>query len=83
MSPELSLLKDKNRIEVEAITDSEAIKACKWLSQTEGIIPALETSHAIAILKKKRLFKQKDIVVLNVSGRGDKDMSTLMSVDNL
>ncbi|RAP39208.1 tryptophan synthase subunit beta [Candidatus Marinamargulisbacteria bacterium SCGC AAA071-K20] len=79
VSPELSYLKDLNRIELEAVTDSKAVAACKWLSRTEGIIPALETSHAIAILKKKSLFKKGDVVVLNVSGRGDKDLQTLMS----
>ena len=81
VSPELSYLKDKGRIDVEAITDEKAIEGCKWLSQKEGIIPALETSHAVAVLKKKGLFKPTDVVVLNVSGRGDKDMPTLMNYD--
>jgi tryptophan synthase beta chain len=81
VSPELSMLKDQERIEVESVTDIQAVEACKWLSRTEGIIPALESSHAIAILKKKNLFKSSDVVVLNVSGRGDKDMGTLMAYE--
>ena len=77
MGPELSHLKDSGRLRLETATDIEALAACRWLSQTEGIIPALETSHAIAVLKTMS-FKSDDIVVLNVSGRGDKDIGTLM-----
>lgn len=60
-----------------AVTDQEALEAAKLLAQTEGIIPALESSHAIAALDKMR-FKPDDVVVLNLSGRGDKDMETYM-----
>ena len=77
VGPELSHLKDTGRLRLETATDIEALAACRWLSQTEGIIPALETSHAIAVLKTMS-FKSDDIVVLNVSGRGDKDIGTLM-----
>ena len=77
VGPELSHLKDIGRLRLETATDIEALAACRWLSRTEGIIPALETSHAIAVLKTMS-FKPDDIVILNVSGRGDKDIGTLM-----
>ncbi len=76
VSPELSYLKDKMRLEALSATDKQALQACKWVSQREGIIPALETSHAFAGLKKLEL-KKSDIVIVNVSGRGDKDMETI------
>jgi len=77
VGPELSFLKDAGRLHLESATDIEALDACKWISRTEGIIPALETSHAFAALKHLSL-KKSDVVVLNVSGRGDKDIGTLM-----
>jgi len=76
VSPELSYLKDECRVEALSATDKQALEACKWVSRTEGIIPALETSHAFAGLKKLD-FKKSDIVVVNVSGRGDKDMENI------
>jgi len=63
------------RGEFMAITDKEAMKAGLLVSQLEGIIPAIETSHAFAILEHKR-FKKNDVVVINLSGRGDKDLQT-------
>ena len=63
------------RAKVLAINDDEALKAAFELTRTEGIIPALESSHALAALEKIN-FKADDIVVLTVSGRGDKDMET-------
>jgi tryptophan synthase beta subunit len=60
-----------------SVTDQEALGAAKLLAQCEGIIPALESSHAIAALDKMS-FKPEDVVVLNLSGRGDKDMETYM-----
>ncbi len=77
VGPELSYLKDSGRIRLETATDTDALASCRWLSRTEGIIPALESSHAIAVLKTMS-FKSDDIVILNVSGRGDKDIGTLM-----
>jgi len=68
------LIKSK-RAEVFSATDTEALESGFELSQIEGIIPALETAHAFAVLKKKE-FKAKDVVVINLSGRGDKDLST-------
>ncbi len=60
-----------------SITDDDAIKAAFHLSKTEGIIPALETAHAFAVLDKMK-FKKNDVVVINLSGRGDKDLETYM-----
>jgi tryptophan synthase beta chain len=73
LGPEHAYLKDKGIVRYESITDDEAIDAFVWLSQKEGIIPAFESSHAVAYLKKLKL-KDEDIVVVNLSGRGDKDM---------
>lgn len=66
------------RTKVVAITDEEALKAVKELCQSDGIIPALESAHAMAALNKIDL-KEEDVVVINLSGRGDKDMETFMS----
>lgn len=66
------------RSEVLAATDDEALEAAYLLTRTEGIIPALESSHALAALKQKK-FGKDDVVVVNVSGRGDKDMATYMA----
>jgi tryptophan synthase beta chain len=65
------------RAEYVSITDDEAVYAAIELSKLEGIIPALESAHAIAYLNKMQ-FTKNDIVVVNLSGRGDKDMDTLM-----
>ncbi len=77
VGPELSYLKDKKRLKVESATDQQAMQACKLMAKTEGIIPALETSHAISILGKSSYIKPKQCVILCVSGRGDKDMETI------
>jgi tryptophan synthase beta chain len=63
------------RAQYESITDKEALDAAFQLTHMEGIIPALESAHAFALLEKIK-FGAKDIVVINVSGRGDKDMQT-------
>jgi tryptophan synthase beta chain len=81
VSPELCELKDAGRLDIASVTDKEAIEACKWLSRREGIIPALETSHVLAELKKNKRFEKGSVVVVNISGRGDKDMGTLMAYD--
>ena len=78
VGPELSYLRDENRLEVDAVTDQDALDACRWVSQREGIIPALETSHAFSVLKKNKRFFSSDIIIVNLSGRGDKDLNTLM-----
>jgi tryptophan synthase beta chain len=65
------------RTKVHAINDDEALEAAFELTRLEGIIPAIESAHALALLKKEKdTFKPEDIVVLTVSGRGDKDMDT-------
>jgi tryptophan synthase beta chain len=78
VGPELSYLKDLGRLTLDSATDAEALAACGWLAKTEGIIPALESSHALAVLRKRTDLKNK-IVVVNISGRGDKDLGTLMA----
>lgn len=76
MGPEHSYLKDTHRAEYYAITDDEAVRAFQLLSRLEGIIPALESSHAIAQAVKMVPGMAKDqIVVVTVSGRGDKDVN--------
>lgn len=63
-----------------AANDDEALKAAFELTKTEGIIPALESAHALALLPKvARQFKKDDVVVLTVSGRGDKDLDTYLA----
>ena len=81
VGPELSYLKHSGRVNVVAITDQEALEGCALLSKQEGIIPALESSHAIALLNKKKYFQKNDIILLNISGRGDKDMETIASYE--
>ncbi len=68
---------DTERASFYSITDEEALGGVKTLSQLEGIIPALESAHAIAVLEYLKT-KETDIVVVNLSGRGDKDMNTYM-----
>jgi tryptophan synthase beta subunit len=82
VGPLHSHLHQTKRAEFISITDEEAMKSGWELSQTEGIIPAIETAHAFAVLDKKQ-FKPTDIVVINLSGRGDKDLSTYIDYFNL
>ncbi|HET6615152.1 MAG TPA: tryptophan synthase subunit beta [Dehalococcoidia bacterium] len=80
VGPEHSFYKDTGRAEYVAITDAEALEGFKLLSETEGIIPALEPSHAIAHLAKIAPGMSKDtLVLLGLSGRGDKDINTVAS----
>src|SRR5699024_669609 len=75
VGPEHSHLADIKRATYEAITDEEALQAFQLLSQTEGIIPALESAHAIAYAEKlAKEVNQDDIIVVCLSGRGDKDV---------
>ena len=79
IGPEHSFLKDNKRVIYSSVTDKQALNAFKLVSQLEGIIPALETSHALAyLIKSKKLFKKNDKVVVCISGRGDKDMSIII-----
>ena len=75
IGPAHAYLFESEKINVVSITDDEAIDAALHLSKTEGIIPALETAHALAYLNKMK-FKKEEVVVVNLSGRGDKDMFT-------
>ena len=61
-----------------SVTDNEAVNALQWLSEKEGIIPALETAHAIAyLLSEKNDIEKGEDVIINLSGRGDKDVNTI------
>ena len=75
VGPQHAHLFKSGRAEFLNATDDEAMQAGLELCKLEGIIPAIETSHALAVLKKKK-FKPNDIVVINLSGRGDKDLNT-------
>jgi tryptophan synthase beta chain len=78
VGPEHSHMKDIGRAQYVAVTDDEALEGVKLLSRTEGIIPALESAHAIAYLAKLApTLSADDVVLLNLSGRGDKDMVTI------
>ena len=77
VGPLHAYLHQTGRSEVLAVTDDEALKAAANITRLEGIIPALESAHALAVLDKKG-FAKDDIVVINVSGRGDKDMGTYL-----
>ncbi len=75
IGPEHAYLKDLGAVTYDHITDDEALDAFVWLSQSEGIIPAFESSHAVAYLKKMKPEElQNKIILINISGRGDKDM---------
>jgi tryptophan synthase beta chain len=78
IGPEHALLHDQGRAEYVSASDQEALEACRALARLEGIIPALESSHAVAeCIKRAPTMSQSDIVIVNVSGRGDKDIGIL------
>ena len=84
VGPEHAWLKDIKRAEYVAITDDEAMAAFHNLCRTEGIIPALESSHALAYGQKLAKTMDKDqIVLVNLSGRGDKDINTVAKLANI
>jgi tryptophan synthase beta chain len=84
VGPEHAWLKDIGRVNYVAATDTEALEAFRYLSRMEGIIPALESSHAIAYGCKLAAQLPKDrIVVINLSGRGDKDIHTVAGLDGI
>lgn len=84
VGPEHAYLKDSGRVTYEAINDEEALHAFRTLTQIEGIMPALESSHAVAFAMKlaKKMGKEQKIIV-NLSGRGDKDMHTVAAIDGI
>lgn len=84
VGPEHAYLRDTGRVIYEAINDDEALNAFRKLTRVEGIIPALESSHAVAYamkLAKKMSIKQS--IIVNLSGRGDKDMHTVAQIDGI
>lgn len=84
VGPEHAYLKDKGRVHYVPITDEEALQAFRTLTRTEGIIPALESSHAVAYaMKLAKTMAPTQRVIVNLSGRGDKDMHTIAAIDNL
>ena len=84
VGPEHSWLKDIDRVEYVAINDTEALDAFRQLTQIEGIIPALESSHALAYANKLAPTMDSDqIIIVNLSGRGDKDIHTVAEIDGI
>ncbi len=78
IGPEHAALHDAGRAEYVSASDSEALDACVTLARTEGIVPALESSHAVAeCIRRAPKMKRDEIVIVNISGRGDKDMGIL------
>jgi tryptophan synthase beta chain len=78
IGPEHAWLKDTGRAEYVSASDKEALEACTMLARTEGIIPALESAHAMAeVIKRAPRMRKSEVVVVNISGRGDKDIGIL------
>src|SRR5258706_1800636 len=78
IGPEHAALRDAGRAEYVPASDAEALEATTLLARTEGIIPALESAHAVAeVLKRAPKMKKSDVVIVNVSGRGDKDIGIM------
>ena len=78
IGPEHAMLKDSGRAEYVSASDTEALKATTVLARTEGIIPALESAHAVAeAIKRAPKMKKSDVLIVNVSGRGDKDIGIM------
>ena len=83
IGPEHAYLNKTGRVTYDSITDKEAVEAFKLLTKLEGIIPALESSHAIAYaMKIAKHYKKDEIIIVNLSGRGDKDLNTILNLKN-
>ena len=81
IGPEHAYLKSIGRVKYDSITDKEAIESFKLLCRLEGIIPALESSHAIAYaVKIAKNYSKDDSIIVNLSGRGDKDLATILNI---
>ncbi len=81
IGPEHAYLKKIGRVKYDSITDKDAIDAFMLLTKLEGIIPALESSHAIAYaIKLAKKYKKEDVIIVNLSGRGDKDMDLILHI---
>jgi len=84
VGPEHSWLKDLGRVNYVAINDDEALAAFRMLTKVEGIMPALESSHAVAYADKlAKQLKADQIIIVNLSGRGDKDIHTVAAIDGI
>jgi tryptophan synthase beta chain len=84
VGPEHAFLKDLHRAEYTTVTDDEAMAAFRLLNRTEGIMPALESSHALAwVFREAGSFSSNDVLVVNLSGRGDKDILTVAALDGI
>jgi len=83
VGPEHSWLKDIKRVKYVTVTDKEALKAFYYLTEKEGIIPALETAHALSYAFKIAKTKRKKNILVNLSGRGDKDIDTIVSLKRM
>jgi len=80
IGPEHAFLHDKGRVEYTSVSDCEALDAFETLSRLEGIIPALESAHAVAhAMNVARQMKPEEVLIVNLSGRGDKDVDTVRS----
>ena len=81
IGPEHSYLRDAKRIQYSYATDDEALEAFQFCSRVEGILPALESAHAVAyVMKHARQIGKRKIVIVNMSGRGDKDVDQVIEV---
>ena len=81
IGPEHAYLKSINRVKYDSVTDEEAVKAFKLLCKQEGIIPALESSHAVAYaIRIAKKYDKEDCIIVNLSGRGDKDIDTILNI---
>ena len=84
VGPEHAWLKDEGSVEYVTVTDAEALAAFHQLTRVEGIIPALESSHAVAYTEKLAKTMPKDqSIVVNLSGRGDKDINTVARIEGI
>lgn len=84
VGPEHAWLKDQGRVNYVAIDDQQALNAFRTLNRVEGILPALESSHAIAYgMRLAQSMSEEEIVIINLSGRGDKDIHTVASIDGI
>ena len=82
VGPEHSMLKDTGRVHYMAVNDDDTLSAFRYLSRREGIIPAMESAHAVAAaIRMKDEFSRDDIVVINLSGRGDKDVAGVAEME--
>ncbi|MDI6718176.1 MAG: tryptophan synthase subunit beta [Methanomicrobiales archaeon] len=84
VGPELSCLKDEKKVEFVSVTDREALDAFHFLARTEGILPALESAHAVAQVRRMAgEFDRDAVVIVNLSGRGDKDVTEVVRMGGL